>query len=157
MYVILGNNLEYIITRCSINFCKGIQFVFAIPMLNPCWTSENPYMGFHWFTWVSIGYVLFSFFRPRTSQSELRAFDIIQKYWNALFFHLNCAYLLLPIKTWNLWVKLWKLNQKEDSTFFGPKQGQHTINLELWSKHVKAFLLFPGQVSKTSLNRKEWF
>jgi len=55
VYVILGNNLEYIITRYSINFCKGIQFVF-------------------------------SFFRPRTSQSELRAFDIIQKYWNALFF-----------------------------------------------------------------------
>ncbi len=26
------------------------------------------------------------------------------------------------------------LNEKEDSTFFGPQQGQQTLNLELWSK-----------------------
>ena len=38
------------------------------------------------------------------------------------------------MKTLTLWVKLWNLNKKEDSTSFGPQQGQQTMNLELWSK-----------------------
>ena len=44
------------------------------------------------------------------------------------------------MKTLTLWVKLWNLNKKEDSTSFGPQQGQQTMNLDTV---VKAFCRSP--------------
>ena len=56
------------------------------------------------------------------------------------------------MKTCTLWVKLWNLNEQEDSTFFGPQQGQQTMNLS----GGQSLLLFPSLVCKSSFNMKEW-
>ncbi len=57
------------------------------------------------------------------------------------------------MKTWTLWVRLWNLNDKEDSTFFGPQQGHS----KPWTLGCgQGLLLFPSLVSKSSFNRKEW-
>ena len=57
-----------------------------------------------------------------------------QKIFECALVHLGYTYYRHLMKTWTLWVKLWHLNEKEDRIFFGPQEGQQTMNFELWSK-----------------------
>ena len=72
--------------------------------------------------------------KPRCASSFWQQMQIIIRYLNAPSFILVTLPIGALMKALTLRVNLWNSNEKEDSTFFGPQQGQQTMNLELWSK-----------------------